>query len=85
MPSTSWLCLSPFTDAGKAQREQPSAEGEPSPADSDLGPSALPLPWSELEGSLGLVLGLVLEGKLVPPPQLSGRLSLVFHLPPWVL
>ena len=81
MPSTSWLCLSPFTDAGKAQREQPSAEGEPSPSDSDLGPSTLPLPWPELEGSLGLAW----KGSWCPPPQFWGRLSLVFHLPPWVL
>ena len=46
--------LSPFTDTGKAQREQHSEGGESSPADSDVGPSALPLPWPELEGSLGL-------------------------------
>ena len=46
--------LSPFTDTGKAQRGQPERAaregGEPSPADSDVGPTPSPSPGQSLQG-----------------------------------
>lgn len=42
--------LSPFTDAGKAQRGRPTEGGEPSPADSDVGPTPSPSPGQSWKG-----------------------------------
>lgn len=72
--------LSPFTDTGKAQRGQPKRGVSPAPQILTSDPHPPP-PLARA----CRVPGLGLEGKLVPPPQLLGRLRLVFHLLLWVL